>query len=183
MKLAAVPRLIEIALLHKRAVRPNDGSPTDTQELGDAVQRRIALACFAVEVINDGGGHAHFRTGQVVREIDRLVRYECVRRSGSHGVLPMSIRKEPRIRLKSKGLFMFAWPVANWRKPQWTDSLPTQTRLIVVEVRIATNQSFFRHEASPLSWSIADGIGFDPRSEIAASISDCAPNTDEARTS
>ena len=43
MKLAAVPRLIEITLLHERAVRPNDSSPADAQELGDTPpgRRRI----------------------------------------------------------------------------------------------------------------------------------------------
>jgi len=61
MKLAAVPRLIEIAILHERAVRPNDSSPADTQELGNTVQRRVALAGFAVEVVDDSGRYALFR--------------------------------------------------------------------------------------------------------------------------
>jgi hypothetical protein len=129
MKIAAVPRLYEITFFHERTDRSNYCSPADTQELGYAIQRGVALTGFAVEVVGYGGRHAHLRTGQVVCEADCFVSDECVRWSGSHVVLPMSLRNDPHNQSKRKLLFMFALPVANWRKLQRTkssDSDPAQ---------------------------------------------------------
>jgi hypothetical protein len=123
MKLAAMPRLTEITFLHERPDRPNDRSPADTQELSDAVQGRIALAGFAVVVVDDGGRHPPFRTGQVVCEVDRFVSDECVRWSGSHVASSDDYRSEPRKRRKGKLLFMFTLLIANARKPEWRQSL------------------------------------------------------------
>lgn len=180
MKFAAVPRLIQITLLHERADRPDYRSPADADQSGNAVQRRVALAGFAIEVIDDGGSHALFRSGQVVCKVDRFMSYERVRWSGSHVVLPMIVPNEPRTCIEIKPLFMFVLSIANWRKPQWMDLYTNKTALIVV---VPYSHESPVHPAPPLSRGIAYGICFDPRSEIAAPISDRAPNTDEPWTS
>ena len=97
-----MPGLADVTFEYKRPDRTNDRAATKPEQPSYAAQCGIAATGFSIEMVDDGGSHALFRSCQVFCQTDHFVSDEGIRRAGLHDDHPDNCRNETGIGTESK---------------------------------------------------------------------------------